>query len=161
MVDLRLTWQISAVVAIILGVICFMFAYLERPYSNMPDVHKQRQILACSALCLQASSCFLESVYFYMKSFKDATFDLTVSTGFVGRLAICLTYASVMVVSWQWALLCGRIFGWRHKSRPGHALIIIFTIFVGFYMGTSYDTYSGKASEALYNFINAFVSGKH
>jgi hypothetical protein len=146
--------------AIILGVICFAFAGLERPHKKTPEVHKQRQTLACSALCLQASSCLLQSAHFYMKSLRDKSLDLEVATGFVGRLAMCFTYASVLVVSWQWALLCGRIFGWKHKSRMGYALLSIFFIFVGFYMGTAYYIYSGKASLSFYNFINAFVSGK-
>ena len=95
-----------------------------------------------------------------MRSLRNPTFDLEVTNGFVGRLAMCFTYASVLVVSWQWALLSGRIFGWNHKSRPGHALLLIFIVFVGFYMGTAYVSYSGKASLSFYNFINAFVSGK-
>lgn len=160
MIDLKLTWEVSAVVAIILGVICFIFAILERPYSKTPEAHKQRQILACSALCLQASSCLLQSGHFYMTSLRDKSLDLEVRTGFIGRSAMCFTYASVLVVSWQWALLCGRIFGWKHKSRMGYALLSLFVIFVAFYMGTAYHSYSGEATLSFDNFVNTFVSGK-
>jgi hypothetical protein len=158
--DLTFTWQASAVGATVLGVACLALASLERPHSKTPDVHKQRQSLACAALWLQALSCLVQAGYFYMKSIRNPSAEFKVRTGIVGRSAMCLTYASVMVVSWQWSLLCGRIFEWKHKSRPGYALLAVFTVFVGFYMGTAYDDYSGKSSQSFTIAVNAFVSGQ-
>ena len=160
MIDLTFTWQASAVASALLGAACLLLAFLERPHSKTPDVDRQRQTLACAALCCQAMACLLRTAYFALKSTGSSSREIHLSAGYLGRLAMCSMYASVLVVSWQWALLCGRIFGWKQKRRTGKALFSVFTVFFAFYMGSAPRSYSGNSSQSFDHLVDTVVSGE-
>ena len=90
-------------------------------------VARTRQLYVFSALILEAMALLIRGVWFLFKTSdnKPESPHGVIMLGFVSRTSEVLQYCSVIVVCWQWSLLCGRILNWDSAKfrRYGVALV--------------------------------------
>jgi hypothetical protein len=143
--DLEITWITSTFIIGILGLICVVLCWLERPKREKGDT-KTRQYYVCATLALLAISLLCRAFWmvFKLKSHKPkypSTKGLLLS--YLSRITVCFQYSSCILMCMQWCILCAQILNWEKRNllKCQRVLVSLIIIFAGFYLTTAHITY--------------------
>ena len=157
---LNVTWAVSAVIFGLLAPLCLGLAFLERPVPQQKGFDRTRQVYVCGALLFDAFALALRTIWFSFKSNESSrSLAVYVALGYISRTAECAQYGSVIIVSWQWALVCGRMLNWDRQlfQRTGYFILFLWLTFSAYYLGTSYFVYTQIRNEHKSKFTIEFL----
>jgi hypothetical protein len=164
--ELEITWKYSSVVVLFLCFLCTVLAWLERPLGERGK-ERSRQYYVFATLMLLATSLGCRGVWMIYKLPEySPTYPSTAAftLGMVSRISECLQYSSCVVLCMQWSILCGQILNWpEFKLKTAQRVLIIMnTVFYGFYLGTFKISYrpTSRREISFDRYDDLFISCK-